>query len=254
VNILPVYLLVGFAASLIGSMLGLGGGFLALPVVLALAPTPSKAVASVKFMVFVTSLVSTARYASRVKVSVEEVLFTAVPMVATAYAGAYLVAIIPPKTLLAVIGTALLALSLYKIPLTLFERRRASDNRSSSASPPRYLYVVSGSLAGFVAGITGLGGGVVNMPVFLQVLKLDPHTAVSLSMACILPSSLSSVVRHLIDNLVDWSIAVPLSIGAVFGGLMGPTIALKMGKRELSLAVSTTIAILSLKILAESLS
>jgi len=164
------------------------------------------------------------------------------------------VAVTPPKTLLVVVGTALLVLSLYKIPSTLFERRRASSNHSSKARHPRYLYALSGALAGFVAGVTGLGGGVVNMPVFLHVLKLDPHTAVSLSMACILPSSLSSVVRHLIDNLVDWSIAVPLSIGAVCGGFAGPALALKMGKRELSLAASTAVAILSLKILAESLS
>jgi len=248
---LLIYFLVGIIASLLGSMAGLGGGFLAIPSLYYLGVQLQYVVGTSKFMVFVNSVVSTYRYSRKMKFPVKLYVSVVAPMILTAYLGAYLVVVLPSKILVLVIGVILLAGSIRMIIST----RSSSSTRDTKPMNNRMyiLGVFSGSVAGIVAGISGLGGGIVNVPVFIYLLGLDPHLAVSLSMACILPSALSSVVRHVIDNVVDWNIAVPLSIGAIIGGWIGPRIALGLKKETLRRIIGLIIAIATTRIIVEAI-
>lgn len=250
INLL-IYFLVGIIASLLGSMAGLGGGFLAIPSLYYLGVQLQYVVGTSKFMVFVNSVISTYRYSRKMKFPVKLYVSVVAPMILTAYLGAYLVVVLPSKILVLVIGVILLAGSIRMIIST----RSSSSTRDTKPTNNRMyvLGVLSGSVAGIIAGISGLGGGIVNVPVFIYLLGLDPHLAVSLSMACILPSALSSVVRHVIDNVVDWNIAVPLSIGAIIGGWIGPRIALGLKKETLRRIIGLIIAIATTRIIVEAI-
>jgi len=72
-------------------------------------------------------------------------------------------------------------------------------------------------------------------------------------MACMIPSSISSVIRHIIDGLIDWSIGIPLSIGALIGGWIGPRIALRMKKEKLVKIIGGVMIIATLRIIIESI-
>ncbi len=248
---LLVYFLIGIIASLLGSMAGLGGGFLAIPLLYYLGVQLQYVVGTSKFMVFVNSIVSTYRYSRKMKFPAKLYVSVVVPMILTAYMGAYLVVVLPSKILVLAIGVILLAGSIRMIistqGLSTTQSARPTSNRMYA------LGVLSGSIAGLVAGISGLGGGIVNVPVFIYLLGLDPHLAVSLSMACILPSALSSVIRHIIDHVVDWSIAIPLSIGAVIGGWIGPRIALGIKKETLRKIIGLIIALATTRIIIEAI-
>ncbi len=88
----------------------------------------------------------------------------------------------------------------------------------------------TGALAGFAAGLLGVGGGIVIVPMLYWIsplLKLDPavvvHTAVATSLATIIPTSISSVRAHHRRGAVDvdllklWGPAV--FVGAALGGI-----------------------------------
>lgn len=247
---LPTYFLVGIIASLLGSMSGLGGGFLAIPSLYYLGVQLQYVVGTSKFMVFVNSVVSTYRYSRKMKLPIKLYVSVVVPMILTAYLGAYLVVVLPSKILVLVIGVTLLAGSIRMIIST---RGTPSTRDVKPTSNRMYvLGVFSGGIAGLVAGISGLGGGIVNVPVFIYLLRLNPHLAVSLSMASILPSALSSVIRHTIDNVIEWSIAIPLSIGAIIGGWIGPRIALGIKKETLRRIIGLVIAIATTRIIVEA--
>jgi uncharacterized membrane protein YfcA len=247
---LVVYGVIGFLATLLGSISGLGGGFLSVPVLYYTGVAIQVSVATSKFMVFVNSIVSTYRYSRRLRIPIRTFLAVVAPMMVTAYYGAYLVAVLPVSTLKVVISLILLTVG---ARMVIQGQPEKTPLRSSSGIVYYTLSAVSGAIAGLVAGITGLGGGVVNVPVFIYILGLDPHLAVSLSMACMAPSALTSVLRHFIDGLINWGIGIPLSIGAVIGGWMGPRVALGTRKERLVRIIGVILLAAILRMLLEQL-
>ncbi len=225
-----LYFLVGLMASFLGSMAGLGGGFLAVPTLYYLGLPISNAVATSKFMVFINSLTSTYRYSRRLKNPVKLYLAVVTPMTVTAYLGAYLAATTPKKILALIVGLVLLAGS------TRMLLEKGEKRGEKKLVDERRVYVLGaflGTISGIISGLTGLGGGVVNVPAFIYVLNLPVHNSASLSMACILPAAISSTIRHAIDRLIVWKAAIPISLGAVVGGWLGPKTALKLSKEKL---------------------
>jgi len=102
--------------------------------------------------------------------------------------------------------------------------------------------VMAGVVGGLIAGMLGVGGGIVVVPVLYHVLDLagiDPnvrmHIAVGTSLATIIPTSFSSVRAHDRKGAVDWTLLrrwfVPMVIGVIAGSLLagwarGQTLAL----------------------------
>lgn len=87
--------------------------------------------------------------------------------------------------------------------------------------------VASGLVAGFLAGLFGIGGGAVLVPVlyqFLTFLEVDPgvrmHVSVGTSLGIIVPTSLRSFLAHKRRGSVDlellrtWLVPVPLGVVA----------------------------------------
>lgn len=93
------------------------------------------------------------------------------------------------------------------------------------------LLVVAGGVAGLLAGVFGIGGGAVLVPVFYQIFGLAGiddavrmHLAVGTSIAIIVPTSLRSFAAHRRRGAVDmqllrgWVVAVPL--GAILAAVI----------------------------------
>ncbi len=89
----------------------------------------------------------------------------------------------------------------------------------------------SGLLAGFVAGLLGVGGGIVTVPVLEYSLRFAGvpedyrmHVAVATSLAAIIPTAISSSRSHHARGAVDWDLArrwsVPMVLGAFAGSLI----------------------------------
>ena len=73
------------------------------------------------------------------------------------------------------------------------------------------LFVVLGSLAGFLAGLLGIGGGIILVPLFLWAFNaagFSPdvivHIAFGTSLAVIIPTALSSTFGHRKRGNVEW--------------------------------------------------
>ncbi|MBN1140588.1 MAG: sulfite exporter TauE/SafE family protein [Deltaproteobacteria bacterium] len=89
-----------------------------------------------------------------------------------------------------------------------------------------------GCFAGFLAGLLGLGGGIIYIPLFLWAFELfgvSPdilvHVAFGTSLAIILPTALSSSLVHLRNGHLHWHLVFRLAIGSALGALAGAKIA-----------------------------
>ena len=90
---------------------------------------------------------------------------------------------------------------------------------------------MSGVIAGFAAGLLGVGGGIVTVPVLEYSLRFAGvpeeyrmHVAVATSLAAIIPTSISSARTHHARGAVDWELArswgVTMVLGAAAGSLL----------------------------------
>jgi uncharacterized membrane protein YfcA len=93
------------------------------------------------------------------------------------------------------------------------------------------ILAVSGLVAGFAAGLLGVGGGIVTVPVLEYSLRFANvpeeyrmHVAVATSLAAIIPTSISSARTHHARGAVDWELArrwaAPMFVASFVGSLL----------------------------------
>jgi uncharacterized membrane protein YfcA len=97
------------------------------------------------------------------------------------------------------------------------------------------IYLLAGACAGLVAGLFGVGGGIVVVPVLVVVFESQgfdaqilTHMAIGTSLATIVFTSISSVVNHHRLGSVDWNIFKPMSVGIVLGSVIGVVTVLQL--------------------------
>lgn len=100
---------------------------------------------------------------------------------------------------------------------------------------------VSGLIAGTVAGLLGVGGGIVLVPVLYQtltILGVDESVrmplAVGTSLATIIPTSIRSTLSHHAKGAVDWEVLKAWAIPTVIGVVLGTWLAAIIGGRGLT--------------------
>jgi uncharacterized membrane protein YfcA len=97
------------------------------------------------------------------------------------------------------------------------------------------LYIAAGSIAGFLAGLLGVGGGVVIIPILMFIFAAQHfpadhmiHIAVGTSLASIMFTSVSSLRVHHEHKAVNWGIVKSITPGILLGTLIGTFIAAKI--------------------------
>ncbi len=93
-------------------------------------------------------------------------------------------------------------------------------------------YIVVGAIAGIMAGLLGVGGGVVAVPclfLIFHLLKFPQayimHMAIGTSLAAMMFNTLSATRAHNQRKAVMWWLLKKIAPGLVFGGLIGSVIA-----------------------------
>ena len=92
--------------------------------------------------------------------------------------------------------------------------------------------LILGCATGFLAGLLGIGGGMVLVPMLTLLLTIQGFPSASIikiavasSLATICFTSLSSVRAHHRRGMVRWDVVKLLAPGIVAGSLIGPMIA-----------------------------
>lgn len=104
------------------------------------------------------------------------------------------------------------------------------------------IYLGAGLVTGVIAGLLGVGGGLVMVPVLSWAFAAQGfpaayniHFALGTSLAVIVPTSLSSLRAHHAHGAVDWSLLRRMAPGIVLGTLLGGSISVWLPDRSLRL-------------------
>lgn len=97
------------------------------------------------------------------------------------------------------------------------------------------LYVATGIFAGFLAGLLGVGGGLVIVPVLAFIFAAQGfpaaqimHLALGTSLASIMFTSISSLRTHHAHGAVNWQVVRGITPGIVAGTLGGTVVAAQL--------------------------
>ena len=111
---------------------------------------------------------------------------------------------------------------------------------------PLPLLVALGATSGFVAGLLGVGGGIVMVPVLTGPLRVPMKSAVASSLVAVAIFSVPALVTHMALGHIDWSYALPLMVGVVPGARIGAHLTIGSSERTVRLLFGTMIVVLAL--------
>ena len=106
-----------------------------------------------------------------------------------------------------------------------------------------------GILAGFISGFFASGGGLILIPAFIRILKLEPKTARATAICCILPMTLTSTIFYYQSNYIDWKLGIMCAIGGVIGGYFGAKLLNKISDKYLKLIFIAFLIYMSARLL-----
>ncbi|OGS91540.1 MAG: hypothetical protein A2Z95_09700 [Gallionellales bacterium GWA2_60_18] len=103
-------------------------------------------------------------------------------------------------------------------------------------------YLTLGAITGFLAGLFGVGGGLVLVPVLLMLYDAQRfgaeytlHLALGTSMATIIFTSLSSLRKHHQHGAVNWQVVRRITPGILLGTALGALFASSIPARGLGI-------------------
>lgn len=116
--------------------------------------------------------------------------------------------------------------------------------------------LATGCVAGVLAGLFGIGGGIIIVPVLELTLgfvgvdaAIRMHIAVATSLATIIPTSLASARAHAKRQAVDFSIVKRWALFVLAGALLGAWIAAQVHSRVLAMLFATVAVLVAVKML-----
>ena len=119
-------------------------------------------------------------------------------------------------------------------------------------------YLALGATAGFLAGLFGVGGGLVLVPVLLLLFDAQHfpaasamHLALGTSMATILFTSLASARKHHQHGAVNWRVVRNITPGILLGAALGPLSAASISPHGLGIFFTLFVYIAAAQILLD---
>lgn len=116
--------------------------------------------------------------------------------------------------------------------------------------------LATGCVAGILAGLFGIGGGIVIVPVLEAVLSflgvdaaIRMHVAVATSLATIIPTSIASALAHRRRKSVDVVIVKRWAMFVLVGALLGTWIASQVHSNVLAMIFATMAAFVAVKMM-----
>jgi uncharacterized protein len=226
----------GGAAGMLGSLVGLGGGFLAVPIlraVFSIAPVSVSGAALV--MVLANALSASFAYVRQRRVDIRAACLIATTGIPTSVLGAILVRYIPALGFDLSYGALLVYLS-----VDLLRKKSDPTEHVSLYRENIPLLLGAGLVMGFSSSFFGIGGGLIVIPTLL-ILRMRTHAVTATSTFAILLTSPIGVIAHNLEHDIDWSLALPLACGGIVGGQIGPRIAQRLSSPRLLTVMAITL-------------
>jgi uncharacterized protein len=209
----------GLVSGMLAGILGIGGGSVLVPLMVYLGFTPINAIGTSSLAILLTSLSGSIQNWRMGYIDWRKISSLGLPALLAAQLGAMLAQYTPPHWLL--FGFAALMLTnIYLVGL----KQRLINVESSEPATQRWKLsanIITGSLAGLVAGLVGVGGGAIMVPLQMLLLGETIKVAIQTSLGVVVLTAVSATIGHSINGHVLFTHGIILGIGGLLGAQFG---------------------------------
>ena len=232
---LVVAALVGLVAGFLGTLLGIGGGTLMVPLMVLAGVDARVAVPASLVAIMGTSLGGLQYLLAKGFVRVKLAFILEAASITGALLGVMIFGRLTSGEIVASLGVALVI-----IGVVFLLRHRLLERGASRPSAARLFVSLAASLAAGVASATlGIGGGVVKVPILVLALGLPVKVAVSTSKLMVGVTALAGVIGHGVLGRVDWPLALSLLAGTYTGGTLASRLLPRLESRFIYVLASS---------------
>lgn len=239
----------GFAAGIIGSMIGLGGGFVIVPALTFAGFSPTLAASDSLFAAFCNAVASTLSYARQKRIVYSLGLKLALLSIPGTILGAYISDEISASVFKILFGLVLVSSSVY-----IYSKRKMEPKEYNLSKQIMMLAIGASFFAGVISSLFGIGGGTVFVPLMVVAIGLSMKLAAPTSQFILMFAAASGMIVHSLLGHPDYVQAGLLSIGAFAGGIVGSKISSRVDEKKLRIFVTVVLAITSIKLFMDAFS
>ncbi|MGD2061373.1 MAG: sulfite exporter TauE/SafE family protein [Acidimicrobiia bacterium] len=235
--------LIGLAAGLVGGGLGVGGGIILVPLLVAVGFDQHRAHATSLAAIVFIAVSGAISFGISGEINIGLGITIGIGGVLGSVIGASVMNRVSARALTIVFALVLLVAAIRMIsgadPLP--------GSTEFGAVAHTALALTIGLVAGFFAGLAGIGGGVVIVPSSVLLLGLAQHEAQGTSLVAIIFTAVAGTAVNLRNQRVRPMDGLLAGVGGVVGSLLGSRLALGTDDRTLSLVFGFLVLFVALR-------
>ncbi|HOW85650.1 MAG TPA: sulfite exporter TauE/SafE family protein [Candidatus Aminicenantes bacterium] len=240
----PWLIAIGIVAGVFAGLFGIGGGIIIVPALILFAGFPlvratGTSLAAILLPVGILGVI--AYYKARI-IDLRASLYIAAGLLASVIAGAWLANALPVDVMRKFFAVFCFYVGWNFVdPVGRFRKWRglsvaAGPEPESDPHPSPFPLVGIGLLAGIMAGMFGIGGGNIIVPLLTLALRYPPKRAIATSLGAILfPFGIPGVLYYAKAGNLDLGAAAWIAAGLFLGTVFGALITIKLPGRTVKL-------------------
>ncbi len=234
----------GLLSGLLAGLLGIGGGTVLVPLLVSFNYTPLQSVATSSLAIFITSLSGSVQNWRMGYLDFQRIFALGLPALMTAQIGVYLSNLLPAHLHLTAFGVFLIV-NIFLGNLSSYLATR-EDTLESQAIQPMIASIATGGAAGLLAGLFGIGGGVIMVPLQMLLLKEKIKVVIQTSLGVIVITAIAACLGHAFQGNVLFLVGLVLGIGGLIGAQISTRYLPKLPDRVVSFCFYLLLGILAI--------
>lgn len=256
----------GFLVGTFGTLIGAGGGFILVPVLLLVYPDKNpETITSISLaVVFFNALSGSSAYAKMKRIDYKSGIWFAIATIPGSILGAITTSFIPRHLFNGIFGVLLVAASIFLMITNKNEEHGTLKSGKNYITRTlidqegiQYVFsynpvvgVILSVFVGYLSSLLGIGGGIIHVPALVHLLNYPVHIATATSHFILAIMALSGSVVHLIDgSLAQGAIqTVALAIGVLFGAQLGAKLSRRIHGKMIIKSLGAALGIVGVRI------
>ena len=266
----------GLAVGAFGTLIGAGGGFILVPILLILYPQENaELITSISLaVVFFNALSGSLAYARMKRIDFKSGVVFAIATIPGAILGALSVAYVPRQAFDIVFGVIMIAAGAFlwlsatddhahgavKAPPSdsgkTFNKLTVRDFVDADGARYHYAYnqvvgIVLSIFVGFVSSLLGVGGGFIHVPALTRLLNFPVHVATATSHFILAVMAVTGTLVHIAQGAFQHGVrrTAILSVGVLIGAQVGASLSNRLGGKSIIRGLALALVFVGLRLL-----
>lgn len=256
----------GFAVGAFGTLIGAGGGFILVPVLVLLYPNlkPEEITSVSLAVVFLNASSGSLAYARMKRIDYKSAIAFGLATLPGSVAGAYVTGLFPRHQFNLVLGVVLLLMAVFLFvrptegAFAKTKKKGTTHRHLVDASGEAYDYsfhlktgILLSFFVGFLSSLLGIGGGIIHVPALTGLLNFPTHVATATSHFVLALMALAGTVVHLATGTLQAGLRTALYIGGgvIVGAQVGASLSHKVKPKGIIRALAVALVLVGIRLL-----